>query len=194
MAYCSLSDLREYLGNPPTTDNPLLTNLIPRAQSIINAYTQRVFEASGDTTRYFDAVEDVDHLQRTLYLGQNDLCQITTVTNGDSTVLTTSDYTTLPKNYTPYYALKIKLNSSNVWTYTDSPEDAIAITGRWAYSVTAPSDIQHACIRLAVWLYRQKDASALGDVGSISQSGVVVQPAALPSDVQLLLMPYKRLA
>lgn len=192
--YASLSDVREYLGGPPTTDNTLLTNLIPRAQGIINAYTQRVFEASGDTTRYFDAIEDVDHLQRTLYLGQNDLCQITTVTNGDSTVLTTSDYTTLPKNYTPYYALKIKLSSSNVWTYSTTPEDAISISGRWAYSVTAPDDIKHACIRLTVWLYRQKDASSLGDVGSISQSGVVVEPAALPSDVQLILIPYKRLA
>ena len=192
--YASLSDVREYLGGPPTTDNTLLTNLIPRAQGIINAYTQRVFEASGDTTRYFDAIEDVDHLQRTLYLGQNDLCQITTVTNGDSTVLTTSDYTTLPKNYTPYYALKIKLSSSNVWTYSTTPEDAISISGRWAYSVTAPDDIKHACIRLVVWLYRQKDASSLGDVGSISQSGVVVEPAALPSDVQLILIPYKRLA
>jgi hypothetical protein len=194
MAYASLSDVREYLGGPPTTDNTLLTNLIPRAQGIINAYTQRVFEASGDTTRYFDAIEDVDHLRRTLYLGQNDLCAITTVTNGDSTVLTTSDYTTLPKNYTPYYALKIKLNSSNVWTYSTTPEDAISISGRWAYSVTAPDDIKHACIRLVVWLYRQKDASSLGDVGSISQSGVVVEPAALPSDVQLILIPYKRLA
>lgn len=192
--YASLADVREYLGGPPTTDNTLLTNLIPRAQGIINAYTQRVFEASGDTTRYFDAIEDVDHLQRTLYLGQNDLCQITTVTNGDSTVLTTSDYTTLPKNYTPYYALKIKLSSSNVWTYSTTPEDAISISGRWAYSVTAPDDIKHACIRLTVWLYRQKDASSLGDVGSISQSGVVVEPAALPSDVQLILIPYKRLA
>lgn len=194
MAYTDASSLKSYLGLTSSGDDTLLGNLISRAQSIIDATTQRTFEASGNTTRYFNPDTDVDHkTRRILYLGHNDLCQIATVTNGDGTVISASDYVTHPVNYTPYYAIQLKLSSSDVWTYSDAPESAIAISGRWAYSVTAPADIQHATIRLASWLYRQRDSGNGGnDAATIATAGVVISPAALPSDVQLILQPYKR--
>jgi hypothetical protein len=184
------------MGSPSNTEDALLTDCLARAQAIINMATGRPdgFEAGANTTRYFNAQTDVDwdKTRRLLHLGYNDLAQIATVTNGDGTVISSSNYITHPVNYGPYFAIQLKLTSSNVWTYQDDPESAISISGRWAYSVTAPPDITHACIRVASWIYRQKDSPSNSDVMAVASAGVVISPAALPADVRAMLQPYAR--
>lgn len=189
MSYATTPELKLYLGITTSTDDVLLTALISRAQGIIDTYCKRTFEASADTTRYFHAVHDVD--QYTLYL-DHDLYSVTTLTNGGGVAVSASDYVLLPANYKPAYAIALKWSASVVWTYSDTPENAIAITGKWAYSLTAPADITHACIRLAAWLYRQKDNSAdMSDV-SVTTGGAVMIPSGLPRDVWTLLERYVR--
>jgi len=186
MAYCSVVDVKNYLGITESTDDVLIADKVEAAQAAIDAYTHRTFEASADSTRYFDAVGR--HIMgRTLYLDA-DLCSITTVTNGDDVVISSSEYTTRPKNETPYYAIKILGSSGKLWTYADDYEDAISITGRWAWSTTAPDDIKDACVRWASYKYRQKDAQ-MYDVTAI-EAGVVVRPFGVPPDIQAMLAPY----
>ncbi|MGB3988074.1 MAG: hypothetical protein WBK67_00020, partial [Minisyncoccales bacterium] len=60
------------------------------------------------------------------------------------------------------------------------------------YSATAPLDIQHACVRLTAFLYRQKDNSADIDRPMITGDGVTIMPTNLPADVTRLLDRYKR--
>lgn len=189
MAYATTPELKLYLSISTSTDDVLLSALITRAKGIIDTYCKRTFEAAADTTRYFHAVNDVD--QNILYL-DHDLYSITTLTNGDSTVISASDYVLLPANYKPAYSIALKWNASVAWTYSDSPENAISIVGKWAYSLTAPADIQHACIRLAAWLYRQKDTSGDVDNATIATGGVVLVPQGIPKDVHALLRGYVR--
>jgi hypothetical protein len=120
-----------------------------------------------------------------------DLCQITTVTNGDDTTVAASAYVTNPRNETPWYGLRFKLNSGLYWTFDQDPENAISITGRWAYSLTAPSDIIHATVRMATYLYRQKDSNTF-DVTAIPGAGVIEVPQGMPRDVGKMLEPYRR--
>jgi hypothetical protein len=192
MAYATLAQLRTYLklGASETGDDALLTDLLARAQAMIDHACARTFEQSGDTTRYFDARRDVDGAM--LYL-DTDLAQITSVTNGDGATIASNQYATEPRNTTPYYALAIKQNQNVAWTWSDTPENAIAIVGRWAYSVTAPADITHACIRLAAWLYRQKDSNADIDRPLVTGDGVMILPSAMPKDVLEILAPFKRM-
>ena len=191
MAYTTLADLKEYLGISVATDDDLLTDFITRAQQAIDTHCLRTFEASGDTTKKLDAVEDVDGM--TLYVrAAGDLCAITTVTNGDGTVLAATDYVTQPRSITPYYGLRLLASSGYAWTYSTDPENAISIAGRWAYSTTAPADIVQACARLAAWYYHQKDNSADLDRPVIAGNATVL-PARLPSDVLQMLAPYRRL-
>ena len=193
MSYCGASDIKSYVGITDSGDDALITALASRAQALIDEYTRRTFEAAADTTRYFDAERDVDELRRTLYL-DHDLCAVTTVVNGDSTTISASDYALEPRNRTPYYALTLKQNAASRWTYDDTPEDAIAITGRWAYSTTAPADIVHACVRLAAFLYKQKDNQTLApETAVVSMSGALHMPAKLPNDVRDILYNYRRL-
>lgn len=190
MTYITLPELRQYVGADTTTDDGQLTKAITEAQKSIDTYCKRTFEASANTTRYFDANENVNG--RTLYLDY-DLCQITSITNGDGTTVSSTDYTTNPRNFTPWCEIKLKLNSNIAWTYDDTPEDAIVIVGRWAFSITAPDDIKHACTRLAAWYYRQRDTSSTAaEAPILTNSGAVVMPSKMPSDVTDILSKYVR--
>ncbi len=56
---------------------------------------------------------------------------------------------------------------------------------------TPPPDVAQVCLRVAAWLYRQKDAGWVQQAGGLR--GQVVVPPALPDDVALVLGPYVRL-
>lgn len=192
MAYADTdADLKPYLdiAADNTDDDTLLDALLANAQAIINSYCRQTFEASGDTTRYFDPT--VDAVGRTLYLDAP-LCAITSVTNGDSVAVSSGDYVKEPRNGTPWHALTLKSSSSVSWTYTDTPENSIAIVGKWAYSATAPADIKQATVRLAAYLYRQRDNAVDLDRAVQTPSGTIL-PADLPKDLKTLLAPYRRL-
>lgn len=193
MAYATTAQLKSYLGITGTGDDTLIASLLRRAQAAIDTYTGRTFEASKDETRYYTVGEDNE--QETLYLDA-DLCAITSVVtsaDADSPVtLSTTDYVTLPRNITPYHAIRLLASCDYSWDYADDPENGITVTGRWAYSITPPNDIIHACLRLAAFYYRQKDAQVY-DVTAIPDAGVITVPQGIPADVERMLIPYRKI-
>lgn len=200
MAYATLAQFKAFkrgFGDASSDDDALITDILARVQASIDKHCHRTFEASADTTRYRDAVADVGkgsaEERRTLYL-DTDLCQITSITNGDSTTVSASAYVTLPVNYSPFYAIRLKTNSSIAWTYSDTPESAIAIVGRHAWSIEAPDDIVHWTLRLAVWAYEQVNNYDGGiDRPMVSADGILRLPMAWPKDVVDGLRGYRRL-
>lgn len=188
MAYTTTALIKTYLGITGSGDDTLIGDIITRAQAMIDSYCRRSFEASGDTTRKFDPTSDV--VDRTLLLDA-DLCAITTVTNGDGNAIASSEYVTEPRNSTPYHGITLKSSSTAYWTYSTTHEDSISIAGKWAYSTSAPDDIVHATIRLAAYLYRQKD-NARDTGGDVVVDDTVVRAMTIPADVRATLSPYRR--
>lgn len=194
MAYTDYTAVKRYLNIDTVNDgdDTLLTTLIARAQAEIDRFCARTFEASTNTVRYFNALTEVDTRDYlTLYL-QYDLCSINTITNGDNTTIS-SGYTTKPKNETPYYAIRLLPSSGLAWTYEDDPDDAIAISGKWAYSTTAPADIVQATIELTAWMYRRRDNFVDFERPQVSPDGTTFVPTAMPRSVCAVLEPYKKL-
>lgn len=191
MAYTTVSALKTYLGVVGNTDDALLTALIARAQAIVDAYCGRTFEAAQDSTRKLDAKLSVSPDKRTLYV-ERDLCAITSITNGDGVSVAASEYVTEPRWEKPFYGITLKRESDIRWTWDNTPEDAITVVGRWAYSATAPADIVQATERLAAYLYRQKDNMSDLDRAVAVSGNMTVLPQSLPRDVQLILAPYRR--
>lgn len=191
-AYATLAELRSdpalKLAAGETADDTLLQALLDAVKQLIDSHTGRLFALSTDTTRHYDARQDVRGSG--LYL-KEDLCQITSVTNGDGVVVAANEYTTTPKNATPYWKITLLGSGGKAWTYTDDPEDAIVIVGRWAYSVTAPNDIKRANIIGAAALYRQS-LSGDSDRPIIAGGGTVIQPSQLPATFWTLVNPYVR--
>lgn len=192
MAYQTVANLKVYLGIPSatTTDDTLLTTLLANAQSIIENYTRRVFECAEESTVTHDAITDTDHRSRQILYLRGDVCEISEVVNGDGDTIT--DYVTLPRSETPYFAIRLLRSAYTAWTYITDQEDSIEVTGLWAYSETPPSDIVHATTRLAAYLYHQKDNAMDLDRAVIS-GGATILPVALPTDLKQLLEPYRRI-
>lgn len=128
-SYCLLADLKTYLGASASADDDLLQIMLDGATARIDSFCGRSFQAASDTTRTYDPTLDV--YGGRLYLDE-DLSYLTSVVNGDSVAIT-EDVFTNPRNVTPWYALGIKLSSSYYWTYLNDPENAISVTGRFAY-------------------------------------------------------------
>lgn len=186
MSYASTVQLKDYLGIASTVvDDNLLDDLIERAEGLIDAYTGRKF-AAETATCYFDS-DFVDGQE--LNLWGYDLLTITKLTNGDGTELTSNEYRLFPRNDSPKWL--IRLDSGKSWSFSDDDSE-ITVTGTWGYSETVPADIEHACVRLAAFLYRQKDTSADIDRPMITGDGVTIMPSALPIDVTRMLDRYKR--
>jgi len=195
MAYLTAAEFRQYTGISSNLDDSLITALIARAQQAVDVYTARTFEAAADTTKKFDAELDVRNHQLLLDWTPYgiDLCQITSVVNGDGMALLPAQYVLEPRHYAPWYGIRIRTSTGLYWD-TDAnadPEDAIAVTGRWAYSITPPPDIVHATLRMAVYMYRQKDSNVF-DVTAVPGAGVIEVPQGFPRDVERLLSSYRR--
>lgn len=191
--YCQLAELKATLGVTVPLDDVLLQEALDDAQAYIEGPSGagRYFQVTADTTRTLDAERDVADYYLVLWLDE-DLCQITSITNGDGTTISPSLYVTNPRNTVPWYSLQFKWSSSQAWTYNNSPENAITIVGRWGYSITAPADIHRAHKRLAGWFYRQNSSQADIDRPLLTPGGVTVMPSKIPGDVEAILRNYRR--
>ena len=201
MAYATLASLKSYIDGSSTDaggstdDDALLTSLITYAQAVIEEATGRVFEGTTDTvaTHYFEWPRDVQ--MNTLFadgdfLGTSDIV----VVNGTDT-LSSSDYVFEPPQGPPYWGIRLKSSSSEAWGNADSDgnyENAISITDKWAYSVSVPSDIAYACMRLARWFYRQRNDDTAITTPIVTASGATLMPASMPEDVKAILKRYTR--
>lgn len=134
-SYVTLAEIKAQLTAPgqtfstDTTDDGVLETILNTASRVIDEQTARRFYPKIET-RYFD----VPGSNRDLPL-DGDLLEIITLTNGDTVVLTTTDYYLHPKNFTPYFSIRLKQSSSYYW-YQDgdgNTEDVISVKGIWGY-------------------------------------------------------------
>ena len=195
MAYATVAQLRQLISTDKNVHDVLLAQLIARAQVYLDEEIGFSFEAAADTTRYFDAASilrggNVDGPR--LYFGTWVCATPTTVTNGDTTVITSAYYVTEPRNAAPYYAISLLGSSGYSWEgkSTGDTENAITVIAKFAYSTSAPVDITHATLRLALWYYRQRDSSTDLDRPMLAE-GVTILPSQIPADVTAILDAYK---
>ena len=192
MALCSTADVTAYLNITSTGENTLIGTFVDAAQAMIERYTGRKFDVTQDTTRYFNPI--VDARGKSLHF-DSELAQApTTVVKGDGTTVTAQQYITEPRNQPPYYGLRLLQSGGVVWTWTTDAEASIAVTGRWGFSSTPPADVKHAAIRLAAWLYRQRENAPEADRTVTTITGDTLRPMRMPADIEAILAPYVRRA
>jgi hypothetical protein len=114
-----------------TSDDAVITQLIEAASRYTDNETGRKFYPAIET-RLYDVPYDGDERQLLL---DNDLLEVLTLTNGDTTVLTTTDYFTVPRNTSPKFAIQLK-DISGYWWEADSngsSQGVISVFGYWGY-------------------------------------------------------------
>jgi hypothetical protein len=188
----------EVAGNSVTISQVLLPEFDPAMESVIEAvsrwidnFCNRTFYARTET-RKFD-VPGEQNSKRTLWL-DDDLISVTTLTNGNAEVLTTTDYILMPANTTPKWAITLKEMSNKFWSYDSSSntEQVISVAGSWGYAATAPKPVKEACILESIRLFKRRDAP-YGIMGMSPAGGEVVHNIKPDPMIEKLLLPYMRL-
>lgn len=201
-SYCSVTDLKTYLGVTPSGDDVLIQLMLDAATNRIDSFTGRTFQAAADETRYFDPTESVDDGMLNL---DADLSYITSVINGDGTDIVNYVYPR-PRNLTPYYQLGIRSSAPYQWeiSATDT-QDSIDITGRWAWMdranitalarttnvVTATVKAPRVSVGASVFIVGCADTSFNGTFTVVSNTGSAItwaQTAANDTDTTATLL------
>jgi hypothetical protein len=182
VSYASRDELKTYLKITASGDDTLLTNAVDAATLAIDAYTGRSFTATT-ATRYYtaDAVRG-----NTLWL-DDDLLTVTTLTNGDTSVLTSPYYHLHPRNAGPYHS--IRLLSTAGWAFATDGE--ISIAGTWGYMATPDALIKQACLWLGAYFYRLKDSQVF-DVTATPELGQITIPKGMPQQLVVHLTSLRR--
>ncbi|MFA5150254.1 MAG: hypothetical protein WC433_05035 [Candidatus Omnitrophota bacterium] len=136
-SYATLLELKNYLTprglsssniTTDTNDDSIMSVMLEGISRWIDDQTHRTFYPRIET-RLFDYPDD-----EILFL-DDDLLSLTTLTNGDSTVITSVQYVLYPKNAYPKQWVKILPSTSLTWQPTDDgdAESAISVLGWWGF-------------------------------------------------------------
>ncbi len=197
---CSLDNVKKQLnigqhGTLNTLDDDLLIDYVYQASAAVEAHCGRrlsdITNETGTLTKKYD-YDSPPIFGRMLFL-DDDLLSVGTLTNGDGTVIASTEYRLLPTNGSPKYAIELYSGSSIAWNYLTNREEAIQIQGAWGYAsstLTMPQEVRTATAKLAAWLYQTRDNT--GEKVAFADGSMSIPPDAPPM-VFKLLSRYVRL-
>lgn len=161
MAYFTKADVKLLIGIIGTNDDVFLDDdLIPGVIDDVEKRTGRLFVEPVTAEMGHNAIKDVDGLKLFLL---DWATEITSVTNGDGVVVAAGDRVSIGEgrlNTAPFYEIHLKSGSGLSWQPGSSPEGAIVVDAKWAYSADVPSDLNNAMIRLCSFRFltrKEKD-------------------------------------
>jgi len=174
-----------------STDNPddvVIEDMITQASRIIDGQTRRTFYARS-VTNYYDAPDG-----ESLYIDDDDLLTITTLTNGDATTIASTKYKLYPLNSSPKWEIRLLESSGLYWTSTAAgdKDSAISIAGTWGYSATTPADIEAACNDIVINAYHRRFGENTSGAAIITGGGVVITPKDIPDSAWIIIKTYRR--
>jgi hypothetical protein len=199
MSYATLADFKSYIsemtGGIQSTysaaENTVLQQFLDQADAEIESYTNRSFGQGANNHTHYYTVNDIS--DDTLYLDA-DLVSVTTLTNGDGTVISSSDYWLLPMNASvtgqngydgSFWGIKLK--STHQW---QTPTDGrISLNGRWGFMQGVPVDVVRCAMRIAYWYWTKRNQTGASDVAG---EQITQQSDSYPLDVRIVLERYKR--
>jgi len=193
--YSDLNSLRQYMtsGGKPlpidADDDGLLTSFIETASRYIDGDTHRTFYPRTETHLY-DLPDGLS-----LYIDDDDLLSVTTLTNGDGLVIPPTGYNLYPLNTYPKHEIRLKWSQNVYWQYSAAgdSEAVISVEGTWGYSATPPRDIATLTMALAHNLYKARFGEGVVGAARVTAAGVVITPGDIPAWGANTLDYYRRL-
>jgi len=187
--YATLAEYKLYhpIDSTDADDDAVIEDLIEAASRHIDRQTGRTFYGRTET-HYFDVP-----VGRRMML-DDDLISVTTLTNGDGTVLTTTDYYLHPRNHAPYWMVVLKESSTYIWQPDTSSnyEGAISLAGSWGFASARPDNINVACLEFAKALYGHRKGQNVNMVTRVTAAGVVMVPQGTPDWIADALGAYRK--
>ena len=188
--YTTLAQV-QYRLNPAgltgqTTDDAVIERMVEGVSRWIDNLTRRTFYARTET-HYYDCPQS----GLALFINDDTLLSISTLTNGDGTVITSGQYKLYPLNTTQKYEIVLLPSAGITWTLStaDDVEAAISVAGTWGWTSSAPHDIREACEEIVVIAF--KNRTGLGDSAAhLSAFGAIMPDAKIPDIAAAILAAY----
>jgi hypothetical protein len=185
MAYVTLSEFKSYIteatggsqSSYSTAENALLQTFLDEAQADLETKTGRRFEGVTATRTF--GVESVNGKK---LLMDDDLISVSSIVNGDSATLSSTDWYLLPRNHTPHHAIALV---SEAWDATDD----IQVTGVWGYSQTPSADCKRIVKRLAFFFWQKRTNT--GESVVVGE-GAIQTASEYPADVKTWIQRHER--
>ena len=155
--YTTLANLKtKYLALTQAGDDTLIQDIILEATDMITSSAKQKFYPLL-ATRLFDvpleargyapySITTWQYPQRGIWYGaelilDDPLLSLTTLTNGDGTVVTASDYVLVPANRYPIYGVSLKTSNGVVWQPGTGGENqqVISVAGVWGFHEDYPN-------------------------------------------------------
>jgi len=188
--------------NPHVIDDAVIDGFITDASRLVDAACAGRWFYSASETRKYDVPVPAPGATRQLLLDA-DLLTITTLTNGDATVIASADYILLPANAPSKYAIRIKPSATIAWEpdTNGNLEQVISVVGTWGYvnrSLTDPKSVEivrnthRACLSIAKSLYQKRFGQGVEGVAQMTPAGVVITPQGIPRDAWEAIKGYAK--
>jgi len=190
--YPTLKDLKTYLSIETNKDDSLLTSKLTQAiVSFENIVGGRKFVSDALTTKIFYSNQNNFIDTRTFFF-LDDCCHVETLTINNN-IINPNHYIVFDSSQTPL--TKIMLLNACPYNFSNYSVienfSTIQIEGHWSYSIKCPEDVHGSIIRLASWLYNQKDNAADYDK-PVAFTMLSRLPVGIPSDVIFTAQTYMR--
>lgn len=198
MAYPTLAQFKVERGVSDTTEDTSLTQKLNAAIAFVERECGRVFVAASRTVTFNCRRPFVSPDKLTLNLFQ-DLVSVTTLTNGDGVVISSTYYELLPysKGLTtalPFHQIRL-LDWSGYRFAASTTGGGIAVAGSWGYSAACPADVFQAIMDLAGYLYRQRSSGQSGPVQVVNRgTALATEAGKLPESVLAVIQSYRRVS
>jgi hypothetical protein len=186
--YATLAEVKNWIAitSTSTTDDQVIEDMVEGASRQIDKLTGgRTFYARTETHYY-----SVPRTGQTLWIDDDDLLTITSLKNGDESVISSDDYHLIPKNKNPKYA--IKLTTAVSWV-SQSEDYEVEAAGTWGYVSSAPDDIKQATIDIVVNAYHRRFGQGQSGQTVIAGGGILITPEDVPSSAMSIIKTYRRL-
>jgi hypothetical protein len=186
--YCTLAEFKSFhsITTADGVDDAVIESLIEGVSRAIDRMVSRTFYARTET-RTYDVPEG-----NCLEL-DDDLLTLTTLTNGDGTVITSSYYKLYPLNITP--KRRVELTNTYGWAIspTHGTNGAISIVGSWGYSATTPDDVNLICLSEVMNEYKKRYGENASAITTVTSAGIVITPQGFLKSSLQRLASYRRL-
>ena len=166
--YCTRSDVKAALDLKETSrSNTLVDNAIEAASRDIENLANRVFYPT-DGTRKFDWPNYQRARPWRLWLNQNDLISLSSVTSGGVAIPVNQVFPEPVNSGPPYTYIELDISTSAAFSGGSTPQHAIVMTGTWGFSATtSPAGaLGAAMVDTTGTVAQVTDSSQLG-VGSV---------------------------
>lgn len=224
--YCTLANLKAFahITSTDASDDAVLSGLILSTSRGIDAFLFRKFYSRSET-HTFDVPDYAVPYPLSLpgYAGNthgrvlfldDDLLSVTTLTNGDSTTIPSTEYNLYPLNEPAKRELRLKASSSYSFQSDTSGnnEGVISLAGVWGGVAGSPSvtsgwsgsasdaisgeimsRLELATKIIATDLYKKRTGQSGEGAVTVTAAGVVIRPAGWPREALDLLLPLRHI-